>query len=61
MSSNSGEKKSHSNTFVSSDVDSILDKINDKGFQSLTEEEQKLLEKSSRKLSKRIDKDQQSQ
>ena len=61
MNANSGEKKSHSDTFVSSDVDAILDKINDKGFQSLTKEEQKLLEKSSRKLSKRIDKDQQSQ
>lgn len=44
--------------FVSADVDAILDKINEKGFQSLTKEEQKLLEKSSSRLSKRLDKDQ---
>lgn len=44
--------------FVSADVDAILDKINEKGFQSLTKEEQKLLEKSSNRLSKRLDKDQ---
>ena len=58
MSKSSKEKKSESDTFVSGDVDAILDKINDKGFQSLTKEEQKLLEKSSKKLSKRLDKDQ---
>lgn len=43
--------------FVTSDVDAILDKINELGFQSLTEEERLTLEKSSRKLSKRVDRD----
>lgn len=41
-------------TFVSGDVDAILDKINEKGFQSLSDEEKQLLEKSSEKLSKRV-------
>ncbi len=41
--------------FVSSDVDAILDKINEQGFQSLSDEEKKLLEKSSERLSKRIE------
>ena len=35
----------------------ILDKINEEGFQSLTAEEKKMLEKSSKKLSKKIDGD----
>tara|TARA_R110000850_G_scaffold85453_9_gene183734 strand:+ start:1156 stop:2070 length:915 start_codon:yes stop_codon:yes gene_type:complete len=48
-----GKKK----PFVTSDVDAILDKINSDGFQSLTEEERKLLDKSSKSLSKRIDRD----
>lgn len=47
----SGKKK----PFVATDVDAILDKINEKGFQSLTDEERKILERSSRKLSDRID------
>jgi len=41
--------------FIGSEVDAILDKINEEGFQSLTKEEKKLLEKSSKKLSKKID------
>ncbi|MDF1657855.1 MAG: rhomboid family intramembrane serine protease [Verrucomicrobiales bacterium] len=40
--------------FVSNDVDAVLDKINEKGFQSLSEDEKKLLEKSSDRLSKKI-------
>ncbi len=43
--------------FVANDVDAILDKINEKGFQSLTEDERRILERSSRKLSDRIDRD----
>jgi membrane associated rhomboid family serine protease len=43
--------------FVTSDVDAILDKINEQGFQSLTPEERQLLEQSSRELSRRIDHD----
>lgn len=43
--------------FVTSDVDAILDKINEQGFQSLTEEERRILEQSSRELSRRIDRD----
>ena len=43
--------------FVTSDVDAILDKINEHGFQSLTPEERKLLEDSSQQLSRRIDRD----
>lgn len=46
-----GQKK----PFVSSDVDAILDKINEEGFQSLTEAERDTLKQSSRKLSDRID------
>lgn len=41
--------------FVTSDVDAILDKINEHGFQSLTDAERQVLEQSSRKLSDRID------
>ncbi|MBP6785369.1 MAG: rhomboid family intramembrane serine protease [Verrucomicrobiales bacterium] len=41
--------------FVTSDVDAILDKINEHGFQSLSAEERRTLEQSSRKLSDRID------
>ena len=41
--------------FVTSDVDAILDKINEHGFQSLSAEERRTLEQSSRKLSERID------
>ena len=41
--------------FVSTEIDAILDKISEQGMQSLTEEEKKLLQKSSEKLSKRID------
>ncbi len=43
--------------FIGSEIDAILDKINEKGFQSLTAEEKKMLEKSSKKLSKKIDRD----
>jgi hypothetical protein len=49
-----GEKKPK--PFVTDEIDAILDKINEKGFQSLTREEKKLLDKSSKKLSKRGDK-----
>ncbi len=53
-------KPSQSNTprkkpFLGSEIDAILDKINEEGFQSLTAEEKKMLEKSSKKLSKKID------
>lgn len=48
------KKKNKKKAFVSTDVDAILDKINEKGFQSLTEEEKELLEKSSERLSRRI-------
>lgn len=41
--------------FVTSDVDAILDKINEHGFQSLSDDERRTLELSSRKLSERID------
>lgn len=41
--------------FVTSDVDAILDKINENGFHSLTDAERQILEQSSRKLSERID------
>ncbi len=41
--------------FIGSEIDAILDKINEEGFQSLTAEEKKMLEKSSKKLSKKID------
>jgi len=41
--------------FVTSDVDAILDKINEHGFQSLSDAERQVLEQSSRKLSDRID------
>ncbi len=43
--------------FVASDVDAILDKINEHGFQSLTDEERSVLEQSSRRLSRRLDGD----
>lgn len=49
----SGKKK----PFVTNDIDAILDKINEQGFQSLTDEERKTLEKSSNKLSRRLDDD----
>jgi len=41
--------------FVNSDVDAILDKINAEGFQSLTAQERRILEKSSERLSRRLD------
>lgn len=58
ISDQSHKHSSNPEPFVSADVDAILDKINDQGFQSLSKEEQKLLEKSSNRLSKRLDKDQ---
>ncbi|MEM1443582.1 MAG: rhomboid family intramembrane serine protease, partial [Verrucomicrobiota bacterium] len=48
------KKKKKKKAFVSTDVDAILDKINAEGFQSLTDEEKQLLEKSSERLSKRL-------
>ncbi len=50
------QKKPKPGSFVSQDIDSILDKINEEGFQSLTDEERAVLEKGSQKLSKRLDK-----
>lgn len=47
-------KKKKKKAFVSTDVDAILDKINEQGFQSLTDEEKQHLEKSSERLSKRV-------
>lgn len=41
--------------FVSTEIDAILDKISEQGMQSLTEEEKRTLQKSSEKLSRRID------
>lgn len=41
--------------FVNSDVDAILDKINAEGFQSLSAQERRILEKSSERLSRRLD------
>jgi len=41
--------------FVSAEIDAILDKISAQGMQSLTEEERKLLQKSSEKLARRVD------
>ncbi|MEM6278077.1 MAG: rhomboid family intramembrane serine protease [Verrucomicrobiota bacterium] len=49
------KKRKKKKAFVSTDVDAILDKINAEGFQSLTDEEKQLLEKSSERLSKRLD------
>lgn len=43
--------------FVAKDVDAILDKINAEGFQSLTDEERRTLEKSSEDLTRRIERD----
>ena len=49
------KKKTEDATFVSEDVDAILDKISEKGLHSLTAREKKILEKSSEKLSRKID------
>lgn len=43
--------------FVTSDVDAILDKINEQGFQSLTEEEHRILREQSGEISRRIDRE----
>lgn len=48
------KKEKKKKPFVGKDVDAILDKINEHGFQSLTAEEKKTLEKGSKKLNKRI-------
>lgn len=50
----SGKTKS-SGPFVSTEIDAILDKISEHGMQSLTEKEKRLLQKSSEKLSRRVD------
>jgi membrane associated rhomboid family serine protease len=42
-------------TFVTGDIDAVLDKINEQGFQSLTAEERRILEKGSERLSDRLD------
>lgn len=49
------KKRKKDKTFVSEDVDAILDKISEEGMQSLTAKEKKILEKSSEKLSRRVD------
>lgn len=41
--------------FVSTEIDAILDKISEQGMQSLTDEEKEILQKSSEKLSRRVD------
>ncbi|MAS92648.1 MAG: hypothetical protein CMO55_05570 [Verrucomicrobiales bacterium] len=51
------KKEKKQKPFVTQDVDAILDKINAEGFHSLTDEEKRVLEKSSQRLSKRIDRD----
>ena len=43
--------------FVASDVDAILDKINEQGFQSLTDEEHRILRERSGEISRRIDRE----
>ena len=47
--------KKKDKAFVSEDVDAILDKISEQGMQSLTAKERKILEQSSEKLSRRVD------
>ncbi len=49
------ETDSEKEPFVTDDVDAILDKINEQGFQSLTDDERKKLEKSSNHISRRLD------
>lgn len=44
---------SNSSSFASKDIDLILDKINEQGFQSLTDEERAALEQGSRHLAER--------
>lgn len=44
-------------TFVAGDVDAILDKINEEGFQSLTADERRALEKGAERLSRRLDRE----
>ena len=51
------EKELSKNFFVEKDINQILDKINQKGFDSLTEEEQERLYKGSQSLSKGRKKD----
>jgi membrane associated rhomboid family serine protease len=46
------ERSSTSDEFISREVDPILDKISSQGFQSLTEEERKVLETARKKMSK---------
>ncbi len=48
-------KSKQKKTYVNTDVDAILDKISAEGIHSLTPEEKKMLEKSSEKLSKKVD------
>lgn len=48
-------EQSKSEPFVSDEIDAILDKINEHGFQSLTSAEKKKLDQSSQKLSDRKD------
>ncbi len=43
--------------YVNSDVDAILDKINAEGFQSLTPEERRILDRRSNDLSRRIERE----
>lgn len=53
--SSSYTAKEKQKPFVSADVDAILDKISAEGMQSLTDKERKILERSSKKLGRKID------
>ena len=46
-------KPSKKKAFVSSEIDAILDKINDEGFHSLTDEEREALDHAQGELKKR--------
>lgn len=49
------EKREKESVYLSKRVDAILEKISEQGMQSLTDEERKILERSSEKLSKKLD------
>ena len=48
------EKPEKDSVYLNKKVDAILEKISEEGMQSLTEEEKKILEKSSEKLSRKL-------
>ena len=47
----------HVRADLGADVDAILDKINEQGFQSLTDEEHRILRERSGEISRRIDRE----